>query len=396
MNWRLLPLGLGALAIPVGAVLLIANLTLNALGHSSMKLFPGLTGVTAPVPAPLSLRAVLHGQMEAAYAREVGSNLPLYPIAVRLRNQVEFSLFGFSSTPAVMVARDGALLERPYADEYCSRDLARWRPGALAWAGRIRDMQDELARRGKAFLYVLTPSKVATYPALLPHAFNCPAQAADRAGLIPEWTSMLRIAGVNMVDTTAVLRAAAPSYPFALFPPGGTHWNAVAAALAQQQVVAALGRELPDRGFVPTPFTWHMLPHPVRDSDDEDLARLMNLFVSAAQGPVPAVEAARMAAPPSCAPPRVVIIGGSFSHATLKALAELPCPSRATEYEYWHVDTLHWSQGGLDRHTGVDPDQREADLLAADVVIYEENEQILSQPFHGQALAAFLQATAAR
>ena len=389
------PLGLGGVAIAVGATLLLLNLAVLAAGHSAIKLLPGLTGMTAPEVVPVSVAAVLGGRFQSAYGRQVGSEMPLYPGAVRLRNQMEYSLFGFSSNPALMVGEHGNLIERAYAEEYCSRDIARWRPGALAWAARIRQMQDEEARRGKAFLYVLTPSKVAQYPDLLPAGFNCPSHQADRVGLIPDWVAILHAAGVHLVDTTAVLRAHQGDYPFRLFAPGGTHWNAVGEALAQQAVLAALDQILPGGGFAPSAFTWDMRPHPVRDSDDVDLARLMNLIVPAANGPVPEVTQQSMPAPPACRPPRVTIIGGSFSHATLKALAQMPCPVRATEYEYWHATTLRWGPGELERQSGVDPARRDPDVLDADVLIYEENEQLLSEPLHGQALWTFLRDRAA-
>ena len=392
MRLRLLPLGLGGIVLAAGATLLALNLLVVAAGHGAIKLVPGLTGVTAAEAVPTSPAAFLAGQAEAAVAQQVGSAVPLYPAAVRLRNQLAYSLFGASPNPFVMVGQDGTFIERSYAEEYCSRDIARWRPGAAAWAGQIRAMQDEQARRGKAFLYVLTPSKVAMYPDLLPPGFNCPSAAAARVGLVPQWIALLRAAGVHLVDTPAVLRAAAGSYPFRLFPPGGTHWNAVGEALAQQAVLSALGRELPGRGITPQPFTWRMRPHPVRDSDDEDLARLMNLFVPAANGPVPVAIPEPGPRPARCDPPRIVVVGGSFSHATLRALSALPCPADATEYEYWHTYTLRWGDGALDKRVGVDAAARDADVLAADAVIYEENEQLLSEPAHGQALAAFLQA----
>ena len=391
---RAAPLGLAILAMVAGTVLLLANLAGLSFGRSTIKLFPGLTGVTLPQTIPVAPASVLRGQFQAAFAHWVGTASPLFPAAIRLRNQVEYSVFGFSPIPAVLVGPGGGMVERAYAEEYCARDVARWRPAAQIWAAGIRQMQDLQARRGKAFLYVLTPSKVAMYPGLVPPGFTCPSTQADRAGLVPAWLAMLRQAGVHVVDTTAPLRAAAADYPFPLFPAGGTHWNAVGEAVAQQAVLAGLDKELPGRGLAPVPFTWAMRPHPVRDSDDVDLARLMNLFVPAANGPVPVVTPHKGPAPATCDPPRVAIVGGSFSHATLRALRDLSCPVAATEYEYWHTNTLRWSGGALDKTPAVDAPRRDANILAADVVVYEENEQLLEQPLHGQALLTFLRSAA--
>ena len=41
-------------------------------------------------------------------------------------------------------------------------------------------MQDILDARGKVFLYVITPSKVAQNPQYMPDGYTCPAAAKDR------------------------------------------------------------------------------------------------------------------------------------------------------------------------------------------------------------------------
>ena len=76
--------------------------------------------------------------------------MPLYPAAVRLRNQVEFSLLGFSPNPVILVTAGGTLIERAYAEDYCSRDtspvggLAHW--SGLAGSGRCRMRRSAGAR----------------------------------------------------------------------------------------------------------------------------------------------------------------------------------------------------------------------------------------------------------
>ena len=387
---RALPIGLSAVLLGVCALLLMSNLVLANLGRP-MKLVPGLAGVMAQPPAvDTSWTGVLHGATQAELARRVAAYMPFYPWAVRLRDQVEYSVFSTTPLPSLTVGRHGILLESAYAVDWCSRDIAAWRPGAVRWAAKIRDMQDETERRGHAFLYVLTPSKVAQYPRYLPPGYTCPSRPADRAGLLPAWRAILHDAGVHVADTAAALSAAHAKYPFPLYPEGGTHWNAVGEAIGQQVVLAALDRLLPGRGFAPGRFTWTMQPHAT--GNDLDLARLMNLFVPAANGPEPVVSVQPAPPPAPCRPPRVVIVGGSFSHATVEALGSLPCQIPAAEYEYWRAYTLGWDGHSMTISSGVDARTRDADVLGADVLIYEENEQTLSHPYHGQALWAFLQA----
>ncbi len=385
---RAAPLTLAALVWAAGTVLLMANLLLPALGQGSMKLAPALAGVTTTEQAVPSWDGLLHGTFQAAYARLVGTRMPLYPAAVRLRNQVQYSLFGVSGVPLLVVGRGPTLFEEPYATEYCARNLATWHQAADGWAAQIRQMQDIEERRGKAFLYELTPSKVAQYPDIIPAGYSCPATTADREGVVPAWLATLRAQGVHVVDTTAVITAAHAAYPFRLYPPGGAHWNAVGAALAMQVVMAEMNRLLPGGGFVPFTFSWHMIRHAY--GLDVDVGRLMNLLWPFPAGPVPAVDLQPGPAPVPCPDTHVVIVGGSFGHALLEHLLDTTCNPPAVEYEYWHIFRLYWTKAGPIADPTVDPAQRAREIQAADLLIYEENEQVLPHPPQGQALWEFL------
>ena len=385
---RAVPLGLGAAVWAAATALLLVNLLLPALGRGSMKLAPALAGVTVPVKARFSWNGVLHGSYQADYARMIGTRMPLYPSAVRLRNQIQYSLFGASGTPAVAVGPGPNLFEVAYADEYCSRNVAAWHETALHWAGQIREMQDIEERRGHAFLYVLTPSKVAHYPDVLPTGYSCPASARDRSEFIPAWVAALRAAGVHVADTTAVMFAADKAYPFRMYPAGGSHWNGVGAALSEQAVMRELDRVAPAGGFTPFTFTWHMIGH--AEGLDIDIARLMNLIWQFPAGPAPVADVTPAQPPMPCPQTRVVVVGGSFSHALLEYLHKATCNPPAVEYEYWRAYTVRWTDLGADARPGVDEAERNAAIRDADVLVYEENEQVLPAPRHGWALYEYL------
>ena len=385
---RVLPAALGALLLGAGAVLLLANLVVRAATPGrEIKLFPGLRGATHPVEQPLGIQAVLDGSFQRTAGQLIGSRVPLYPLAVRLRNQALYALFRETAVPSLVVGAGGQLVERAYIDEYCSRDVAAFLPGARLWAGRIREMQDAAERRGQTFLYVLTPSKPAQYPDILPPGTPCPAAPADRAGQAPAWLDTLRAAGVHVVDTVAVLSAAQGRYPFRLYPKGGAHWNQVGGMLAGQAVGAGLEGLRRDGSFPPVPFTWRMSDK--LDPIDTDLADLLNLLLAGAREPMPAVTPEPPPSPPGCTPRRVVIVGGSFGNALGSYLSFQPCRPVVAGYEYWRRRHETWD-GGRVTLGEVDPAQRARDLQAADVILYEENEQILGHSDHGRALHEFL------
>ena len=72
-----------------------------------------------------------------------------------------------------------------------------------------------------------------------------------------------------------------------------------------------------------------------------------------------------------------------------QVLSRLPCPATVVEYEYWTVYHIGFHRGKATPEA-VDPAQRDRDLNDADVIIYEENEQLLGQSQHGPLLARWL------
>ena len=391
---RGIPTALGATVFCLCAAMLIFNMVVGSVAHMngirfwSYPLFAALKGVTEKTEKQrLTPRSFLDGSFQAAYALQVGPRVPIFEFAVRLRNQVEYSLLDFSAIPSIVVGTHHELLEQVYTDDYCSRTLARFLPGARVWAQRIREMQDTVERRGQTFLYVVTPSKVGQYPSFMPPGMPCPAARQDQTGLVPAWIGLVKAAGVHVVDTTATLTAAHGRYPFALYPQDGTHWNAVGGTLAGQAVAAELSTLRQDRTLSPLAFTWEYAPKP--SGADIDLAVLMNLLWMPAQDPTPEVDLT----PPSddvlCTPLNVVMVGGSFAHAIGDFLSRQRCQPDVKEYEYWHNFVLTWEDGDQEEqpfHEAV----RSRDLDHADVLIYEDNEQMLGRSDHGKALYEYL------
>ena len=391
---RALPTLLGAGVLGACAAMLIFNMVAGTVLHAngirfwSYPLFGALKGVTEKSGKQrLTMRTFLNGSFQADYARQVGPRVPIYEFAVRLRNQVEFSALDVSAIPAIIVGADSELIEHVYTDDYCSRDLAAFLPGARAWAAHIREMQDAVERRGQTFLYVVTPSKIGQYPAVMPRGLPCPAAPADQHGLVPAWIGLVRAAGVHVTDTTAVVAAAHGRYPFRLWPQDGTHWNAVGGMLAGQSVAAELSRLRDDPALSPRGFQWHYAAEP--SGADIDLAVLMNLLWLPTQDPTPEIELDAAAGTSPCRPLKVVMVGGSFAHAIGDALSRQRCHPDVMEYEYWHNFVLTWDDGDMEEQP-FNAAQRARDLNDAGVVLYEDNEQMLGRSEHGRALYEYL------
>ena len=341
---------------------------------------PGLFGQDqgAPEPEP-SLAGLWSGAYQRAFAAYFGRHLPLLASAMRIKNQVYDSVLDQSGNPLLAIGKHKQLYEQVYIDEYCSRDTPAIIARGRRWAAELRQMQDWYAARGRVFVYVITPSKAATYPEYFPAGQPCPSPPAVRDALGPDWDAVLDQAGVRTVDAAALTRGAKRDYPFELFPPGGTHWNDVASALAAQAVVRRIDAAPAAWKLTDFSFTWHMAP-PAGVA--RDLMDLLNVPYPRLDYLVPVVS---IQAPPvdHCAAVNIGAVGGSFTYEMLWALLKLPCPPTIDFYSYFH--TTHAAFPG-DIRGPVDAAQRDDELLhRAQIVILEENEQTAMRSEHGPA-----------
>lgn len=337
-----------------------------------------LAGVARPKPAPWSFDAFLSGETQKVVSSNIGRKSPVFPISVRAKNQLVFSLVGESAAPGVVIGRNGQLYEQIYIDEFCRRGLdAPVAPERVArWAESIRVTQDILEAAGKRFVYLISPSKAARYPQDLP-----PGACASRAvAAVPQdnranWLAALREKGVRFVDGAALVAARQPEFPLQLFPRGGTHWNNLAAALALREMGRVSPSPLGDLAF-----DWAYAPEPL--GTDRDLTDLLNLLWPDLTYPTPVVE--RAGAPASCEKtPKLVALGGSFLNQILIAATRAPCPPSSNYWFYMRTETLGVELGHYFRAPGetgkgesrpASIDDLARDVREADVVLLEENE----------------------
>lgn len=344
-----------------------------------MKYPPGYVPDAGAAP---TWRNLLYGVFQKDAARRIGVQSMLYRSAIHWKQQAYWSLLGMSGTDNIIVGRGGELLSHEYVADYCQFDPGGMQATALPWAERIRELQDFFRARGQMFLYLVTPSKVATHPEYLPAGFPCPGRAYDGQKM-EIWRHALRQAGVAFVDGPEIVRRALPQYPFDLFPRGGTHWNQLGAALATRASIAALnaqGARLPQLEF---DFTISHDPQGV----DRDLLTLLNLMYADASYPVPVLTYRSQAEGP-CHGPRIVEVAGSFIFQINNALQHLACPPDIRVYWYWKYRAIHIGDW---EHRDAVPDERREDIMGwADIVLLEENEQMLPGSEHARALMAMV------
>ncbi len=397
LRWaRHLPALAGAATLLVPSLLLAWNL---AAGHLAPRWRigspPALAGVVAASGVAPDWRSLASGAYQKWLATGLGERIVGYADAVKLRNQVLYSLFDSTSVPSVAIGRHRELYEWPYIREYCARDIAALLPEARGRVADLRRLQDWYAAHRRVFLYLITPSKAAQYPGLFPPGYVCRAPAAARDGFVAAYTSLLDRAGVHSVDAAGLIAGARASYDIALFPRGGTHWNMIAAALAAQRVIAAVNALGPRQRLVPFDFQWRRSERP--GGSDRDLLDLLNLRWPDDRYPVPVVAFQPHVPPDGCATARIAEVGGSFLDQLNAALSATACPPRISHWFYFQLGHRTFDgavarfQPGDDTAMGA---ERAAELTGdADIVLLEENEQYIARSFHARLFEDFLLGT---
>ena len=385
-----LPLAIGASVVLISWFHLMWNTTVGeAIPGIRFRTKTTIAGLMQDAAPLLSVKAVLNGSYQQWISRSIGKLSPMFKPAITWKNEIYYTLLGTAGSASVVVGREQQLMEMPYLTEYCSRDLAKLRAQGEDWAARIRRMQDYFDARGKVFLYVITPSKVAQSPQYMPDGYACPAPARDREEKLRVYDEILTRHGVRFVDTASDLGAAREEYGITMFPRGGTHWNSLASALGTQKVIAAVNGQRAEPLLAALSFAWRISYNP--QGGDRDLLDLMNLKHPDTHYPVP--ELTYQSAPPSgsCHDVGIIEVGGSFLASLNWTLEKLACPPRITNWFYWEQRRLQYGNGRV-YELPMDEDARRQSLLDADVVLFEENEAAGPDSRHGELM---MQAVAA-
>ncbi|MEK4034790.1 alginate O-acetyltransferase [Methylocystis sp. IM3] len=345
-----------------------------------------LWGVVPPQPAPWSVSAFLAGETQKAVSSSVGQLQPVFPLAVRIRNQFLFSVLGVSGAPDIVIGRERHLFEKYYIDEFCARGAAPDPAAVDAWASRIRGIQDAAGAKGKAFVYLISPSKAPLYSRYLPEKISCPALARGSTDKLAPYLAALDARGVAYIDGASLSRAAAPDYAIDLFPPGGTHWNVLGAAIATRAFTQRLN-EGKATALPAYDFDWRKRDEAA--GADIDLLRLLNLLWSDWRYPSAAVTGRSARACDK--PPRLFAVGGSFLIEALIDLADAPC---GAQIDYWHYmkgarpgESLRWrrlANRAEDFNQPIDDtiakdSEFQRGFAASEVVLLEENEAVIGE-----------------
>jgi hypothetical protein len=344
-----------------------------------------LSGVPRIEPAPWTWPTFLSGETQRVVSVNLGRTSPIFPISVRAKNQLMYSLFRASGAANIAIGRQEQLFATGYIDEFCGRGGATDAARVNTWADSVSEIAAAAQAQGRGFVYVVSPSKAAHAPQYLPVGRSCRVLIR---GLSQDKLSPFRAAleqrGAPYVDSSRLLELEKANYPIDLFPRGGIHWNLLGAALTMREITRIIEKESASSPIGSFEFDWR--EDDVAKGTDRDLLDLLNLFWPDDHYPTAAVS--RHGGEAACPrKPRLLLVGDSFLRELIVVAAQSPCPP---EIDYWFY--VRDDAGGITltrfltapceigngQRLSTDLELLPESFAKADVVVLEENEANIS------------------
>lgn len=148
---------------------------------------------------------------------------------VKTYNQVRYSLFSLGDK-TIIKGKNGYLFGSSYVDDYLGLkpELVSSDDYLDKLTNYLRDIQDRLSEQGKAFVFIITPSKATFYSAYIPDRFYMQKHYSDTEDSnYSRLEKLLKQKGIVYIDSVQILKDLdALHYP--LFTKTGTHWTRTA------------------------------------------------------------------------------------------------------------------------------------------------------------------------
>jgi alginate O-acetyltransferase complex protein AlgJ len=217
----------------------------------------------------LSLNASALAAFPKKFASYFNDNFGFRQTLIRWQANLEVNWLGVSSSPRVILGKDGWLF---YADEYSSegrraiplfteRELERWRQ-------ILEARRDWLAQRGIRYLFTIGPAKLKMYPEYLPDSL---ARLTQESRLDQLAAYLKDHSNLEFLDLRPALLEAKTQH--IIYYRTDTHWNYYGGFVAYRAVMRELAKSFPEL----QPFTEADCEIITQKFSEGDLARMLGL-----------------------------------------------------------------------------------------------------------------------
>lgn len=147
-------------------------------------------------------------------------NFGLRPLYVRLRNQIDYSIFNKPNAKSVVIGKEGYLFEKRYIDAYYGRDFIG-EDSIKHKVEKLKFVQEQLKELNKLLLVVVAPGKASFYPEHIPDHLKSEKKRTNYEAYIEYFNSE----GINHIDFSANYLSRKNKTQHILYPKTGIHWS---------------------------------------------------------------------------------------------------------------------------------------------------------------------------
>ena len=221
----------------------------------------------------LTLEAWFDGTYQENRNKYINEQFGFRNTAVRLHNQIAFSLFRKAKANGVSIGKEDYLYEIKYINAY--RGAEEINQSELdSNLFMLKAIQSKLKEKGVELIVVMNPGKASFYSEFIPDEFP---MVSDRS-YYSEYQKGLESQGIQHIDFGKWFREMKGKTPAPLFPKTGIHWSQYGATLAADSLVnycmKLFGKEMNE-------FVWDKRNLPLSttmESVDDDIGLGMNLY----------------------------------------------------------------------------------------------------------------------
>ena len=331
-----------------------------------------------------SFQAWFNGTFQGEFNKYYNKEFLMRKPFIELSNQLYYTLFdkSYMYLQSIIIGKEKQLYEIVYINDYCRLNTPLSSDQTEVMARDIAEVQQQLRRRGVAFLVLITPSKASVYPEYIPDPFMKRKTDANRDydNMIPLFLKY----SINYIDGREITLAAKKETNLPLFCRGGTHWNDLGAFFTVDALIKKI------ESLKGTPIT-HISCDKVKVDrkpygTDRDLARLLYILFPSYDYITPHPHIKPVSGMHDFKG-NIVFVGGSFTNFVLNMLYKNKIFNSMDFYFYYKNARQTFPHDTIRESTfKVENIDWERDFFKKDVIVLEINES----SFQSGHIMAFL------
>lgn len=262
-------------SIKTGLILLVFLLCISQYVQKKITLvsLKPLKGAFTIQEKPVfSWKTFWSGEFQQQFTNYIEHHNSYRAFLIRLKNQIDYSLFSMVSAQNVIVGKEEFLFEEDYIEDYTGKVFIGYSLAEERLC-KLRLIQDALKKKGVDLIIGLSPGKASFYPEYIPDKYLNERKQPSNYGY---YRDKAKAIGLNVIDFNQYLIGMKDTCSWPVYPKCGIHWSVYGMGYCIDSLVNYIGKI---RNVPMVDFGWDGLEisRKHRDTDD-DIWEGMNLL----------------------------------------------------------------------------------------------------------------------